>query len=359
MRLNLGIVKRAMLRVGVSSAGEIFGRAINIILPFAVIGMHGTSLLTDNFFLAMAVAFFVQGSLANVCITALVPEFINHIEKRDLSNFFRLSIMAGLLAAVFSLVLASETLSPFATVVSMGSIATISFCGIAAAPAVAALNANHVYGIAGVAWGFRIIPVLMYMLYKPEAVNLYLLLMGLAIADIMRMMLMLWLARKWLSLEESYKPLHFPQAARYLIVASSIAGLTPLLVRWIASFGDAGTVSLFEVADRIYGAIASIATIGVGNVTLVYLARLNNTNQEQASWHLIVRTWCLIMGCISVSKYVGKTPDRNRVDYSTTYIFGACSRPAWFYFRQLVRSTSGGARVVSFSYIYFCYRSIV
>jgi len=297
------IVQRVTLRVGISSLGEICGRAVNLLLPFAVIAVHGTNLLTDNFFLAMAVAFFIQGTLANVTITALVPEFIKNGEKRSLHMFLRWPIIAGALAALVAGLLTTESLSASASIICIASVTVMAISGLTAAPAVAALNADHRYGMPGFVWGLRIIPVAIYLLWSPDTSNLHWLLAGLAVADTARLGILLCLARKWLSLHTNFTPLIFPQTAQHLILASATVGLTPLAARWIASFGDAGTVSLFEAADRIYAAVASLATIGVGNVTLVYLARLNGTDQERKGWRLILwvsMAWSLLWLIIGI-----------------------------------------------------------
>jgi len=307
MSMKRSMVRRVAVRVGVSSMGEICGRAVNILLPFIVITIHGANTLTDSFFLAMACAFFVQGTLANVCITALVPEFIRSDVKRNLVKFLRLAIVAGVIASLISAVLIYRPLSMVASVVSSFSIALIAISGLIAAPATAALNAQHRYAMPGLTWGLRMFPVLTYMVIWPHIPLLHWLLAGIALADYLRMVILLWLAREWLAFKEEYEPLCFPQAAQYLIIAAAIAGVIPLVMRWIASTGHAGTVSLFEAAERIYSIVASLATIGVGNVTLVYLARINGTKEESSGWRMIVRSaivWSLLWLFIGVLLWV-------------------------------------------------------
>lgn len=297
MSLKRSMVQRAAIRVGISSMGEISGRAVNILLPFLVITIHGTNVFTDKFFLAMACAFFVQGTLANVCITALVPEFTKSGVKRNLIKYLLLAIVAGGVAAIVSASLIYKPLSIAATTISSISIALIAISGLIAAPATAALNAQHIYAMPGLTWGLRILPVFVYMAIWPQTPLLHWLLVGIAGADFVRMFILLWFARKWLTFWEKCESIFFPKAAQYLIFASAIAGITPLATRWIASTGHAGTVSLFEAAERIYSLIASLATIGVGNVTLVYLARINGTTDELSGWRMIVRTsviWSLL-----------------------------------------------------------------
>jgi peptidoglycan biosynthesis protein MviN/MurJ (putative lipid II flippase) len=62
-----------------------------------------------------------------------------------------------------------------------------------------------------------------------------------------------------------------------------------LVARWVASLGEVGLVSIFEVADRLYVAVASLATIGVGNVVLVYLSRLDAA-EDRWAWRWILVT---------------------------------------------------------------------
>lgn len=291
------MIWRAARRVGLSSAGEVAGRAVNLVLPFAIFSVHGVDLFTDSFFLATAVAFFVYGSLTNALVNALVPELVRDARLVDVRNCLGWAAIAALLTALVVFIVATAPLSFVSTVLVGLATALMAASGLAAAPAVAVLNSDHRYGMPGLTWSLRLVPLAFYVIWWPVFPALQWLLAGLALADAGRAVILLWLARGRLSLAGVGVPMHFPVAALRLILASAVAGLTPLVARWIASFGEPGTVSLFEAGDRIYAAIASLATIGMGNVTLVYLARLSGTSEERRGWRWIVWTsmaWSLL-----------------------------------------------------------------
>jgi peptidoglycan biosynthesis protein MviN/MurJ (putative lipid II flippase) len=286
------IVIRALFRVGQSSAGEVIGRAVNLVLPFAILALHSVDLLTDTFFLALAVAFFVQGTLANVVSSIQITELVKDNSRRSIRTFLPWVLAAGVLSGSVALWFTVSSLAVTAAVVASLSVMLAAGAGLLAAPAVAVLNADHRYFMPGITWSFRIFPLIAYVLWAPDTPKLHWLLAGIALADSLRTWVLLRLASGRLTLRGD-EALTFPTDALYLMMGSAIAGLTPLAARWIAAFGDAGGVSVFEAADRTYGAVASLATIGIGNVILVYLARLSGTDDEHRVWR-----WILLSGSI-------------------------------------------------------------
>ena len=290
-------VSRVSRRIIMSTSGEVAGRGINLFLPFALFSVHSVGSDTDVFFLVMAVSFFVQGTLANALVNAMVPEFVCNVEEKNIRGFLVWAIIPSLLAAFVSGFLVYGVNSAYIVILSSASVMLMAFSSLAAAPSVAALQADHRYGLSGFTWGFRIIPVVLYLLFFPATPALHWLLAGLALSDFTRMLVLAYFTRSQFFISRKFKSLHIPLSSRHLVVALIIAGFTPLIARWIASMGDDGDVSIFEAADRLYAAIATLSTIGVGNVTLVYLARLTKTLEEGSSWKLIFRislVWSLL-----------------------------------------------------------------
>lgn len=282
------IIQRAARRVSRSSAGEIVGRAINLVLPFALLAIHSIDALMDSFFLAMAIAFFAQGTLGNALVSALIPEFVDCTGKRNIRRFLLLAALTGLIAACLAAVFASAPLSTGATLLGALAVFLMATAGISAAPAAAALNAQDRYAAPGAAWSLRSVPIVLYVLWHPEEPAFHILIAGIALADAGRAVILHRLARDSITLRRNAPALDLPRSALHLIAASSIAGLAPLLARWIASFGETGDITVFEAADRLYGAIASLATIGIGNVILVYMARLDTSPEPRKHWRLIL-----------------------------------------------------------------------
>ncbi len=297
------IVFRATRRVALSTAGEVIGRSVNLLIPFALLAIHSANDFTDSFFLAVAIAFFFQGTLANVVINALVPQFVNPGDKLDLVRYSGWASIAAVVSGIVAFIFATQPLSVGSALVAAVSVSVIAGVGLLAAPAVATLIVEHRYGAPGITWGFRLIPLALYLYWQPMSPELHMLLAGIAVSDSVRSILLIRLSNARLTFDRNAPQLEFPQAALYLILASAIAGLNPLLVRLIANSGGSGNVSVFEAADRLFNAILSLATIGLGNVVLVYLSRLAGTQDEHRGWRWIwwaTLSWSLLWMTISI-----------------------------------------------------------
>jgi peptidoglycan biosynthesis protein MviN/MurJ (putative lipid II flippase) len=302
------VTVRALRRVGVSSSGEIIGRAVNIALPFVILGVHSVDLLTDLFYLALAIAFFVQGTLSNSVASIQVTELTKDDLPRSLRSFLAWGALAGLLAGVAAFWVVFSGLELGTAMVATASVTVAAAFGLLSAPAVAVLHAEHRYLMPGLTWAFRIVPLMAYVAWAPDTPALHWLLAGIALSDVVRAAVLLWLARGRLTLSETVPPLGFPVDAVYLLAGSSVAGLTPLAARWLASLGDPGSVSIFEAADRMYMALASLATIGIGNVILVYLARVRGTLDEHQAWRWVLRSavlWSVLWLAIALTAGLG------------------------------------------------------
>lgn len=282
---------------------EMVGRAVNLSLPFVLLKVHGIDAITDSFFLALAIAFFFQGTLANALTNALVPNFVTDSKAKALNPILYSALFCGALAGLTTWSFTLNNGGYPGAILSVLSIVLIATTGLASAPATAALYADHKYSLPGGAWGLRALPVGLYFFYPPVTPAIHWLLLGLALADLCRLLILLYCTRDRLRLSRTAPALQLPPSAFYLLSASIIAGLSPLVVRAIASYGPAGSVSLFEASDRIYSAIASFASIGAGNVTLVYLARIKQSNNERQEWRWILFStliWSLIWLGISL-----------------------------------------------------------
>lgn len=294
------VTGRAARRVGLSSVGEIAGRAVNLLLPFAIFAAHKADTQTDSFFLALAVALFVQASVGGGLVSALVPEFVRSDERKGLTSFAIIAAGGGVVAGFAAAVITRSYLPIWVSSLAVGVMAT---SGLLAAPSVAALNADHRYGAPGISWGLRLVPVGLFVVVEDAGRQLAALLLGLAAADALRAAVLLWIARARLAFSRAYCELGFPISAASVIAASVVAGFNPLVVRWLATLHDPGSVSLFEAADRLYSSVASLATIGVGSVTLVYLARLQGTDEEERRWRLILQVsvaWSMLWLVVSL-----------------------------------------------------------
>lgn len=294
---------RVARRVSLSSAGEVVGRSVNVLLPFAILYVHSVDILTDAFFLALAVTFFVQGSVGNIVTSVQVIEFVKDRAPRSLRIFSLWAVGGGLIAGMLACFFSRSVMDPLATALVACSVALSAAAGLLAAPAAAVLNADHRYLWPGITWVFRIGPVIAYIIWSPTAPSLHWLLAGIALTDLLRAVVLLRLSQGRLNFGPDHQPLRFPVDALYLILGGMVAGITPLLARWIASLGGPGNVSIFDAADRFYGAVASLATIGMGNVILVYLSRLDVEADGARAWRLILgaaTVWGLLWTGIAI-----------------------------------------------------------
>lgn len=289
MGASTSVIQRALYRICISSLGESAGRFVNILLPVVVLASIPFGSATDVFFMALAVAFFVQGTLGNVLASVLVSQFVSNLVPQSAKIFVFWATLLGAGTGVITFTMAVGVLGGIDAVISALSVMLISAAGILAAPSIAALNAGHRYGLPGITWSLRLFPLAGFALSSPDMFSLSWLLGGIAMADISRTILLWFSVKDRITFSEHDQQLAFPMDALFLLASSAVAGLTPLASRWLAGFVGAGGLSIFEAADRIFSAFGSLATIGFGNVVLVYLARLSDQGGEVRRWPLIVR----------------------------------------------------------------------
>ena len=284
-----GMIYRVLWRVGASSSGEVVGRAVNILVPFALLAIHRAGASTDAFFLAAAVAFFVHGTLANVVVSALVPEFVHAGGgRRGIRQFACRAFLVGALAGIVTAVVVGPNPSYAGTAIAALAVTLMAATGLVAAAAAAMFYSQHRYFVPGVTWALRLVPLAVYVWWRPPADALYWLLAGFGLADLARTAILLACARSRLCLGRGWPPLRIPKSASPLMLGTLIIGLIPLWVRWVAGHGAEGDLSIFEAADRLYGAVASLATIGMGNVVLVYLTRVEPAQEGERAWRWVL-----------------------------------------------------------------------
>jgi len=303
MGQKIVIALRAAQRVALASAGEITGRAINLILPFLVLHLYSADDHTDRFFFVFAIGFFVFGTLSNILTSVFVPVFVSDKEPRNIGAYVRWStIVAGLAGVVAVALFLDRSISTDVVILGI-STGIMAMAGLLSAPSIAVLNSEHRYLLPGLTLGFRAIPIGLFWAMHPDRSQLPFLLSGLAVADSLRAHVLCVSTRSHFSTNSRYAQLKVPGSALHLVIAGLIAGSSPVVIRWIASLGDPGTLSIFELADRLYSAVASLASIGMGTVVLVYLARLETDSEVEEHWNWIVGAtlaWGVLWTTVSV-----------------------------------------------------------
>ena len=285
--ISPGAVGRVLARVASSSTGELAGRSVNIVLPLALLAIHPPGHATDLFFMLMTVAAFSNSTLSNSLSAALVPQLVGDTQPRSI---LRILVAAGLIGAITSglaMLWAGLDKASIAWI-SGGSVFVICASGLIAAPAVATHNAQHRYALPGLTWALRFIPLILYILARPEQEALHWLLLGIAMADFGRAFILLRFNRHRLNLLFRARPIEMPVVAGPLIAGTIVVGIIPLAARAIAAGEAPGMLSIFEFADRLYLGMASLATIGIGSVVLVYLSHMRNQSGDADAFGLML-----------------------------------------------------------------------
>ncbi len=266
--MGLGGMRRA---VGTAWAGEALGRLPNLLLPAAVAWVWGASGLTDGLFLALAVAFFLYGSLGNALTAVLTVRIVRDGGPVALG---RIVPPAAAAAAVVGL---AGTV-PLARAGVPGSawggvwLAAMSFSSLLAACAAAERNATGRFFEVGASWGLRIVPIAWLVLARPGPERgLTALLAALAMADVTRAVWLMYRARSRLAWRHGGSSMGGRQAVE-LMVANAVSGLAPLVLRGGSAVAGPGAVTLYELAERIYGTVCSAVSLGVGSVLLVHFS---------------------------------------------------------------------------------------
>lgn len=290
-------VIRAARRVFLASAGELIGRSANLALPFLVLSSYTADKQTDAFFFVLAIGFFAFGTIANASVNALVTDFVSDENPRNPLFYWQVCFVISAIIAGIAFAVSNHTWPSSLSITVAGSIFVMALSGLAAAPAIASLNAGHHYVAPGLTWGFRILPLAIFWLHSPSKTpGLLELLIGISVADTLRSLILIWMAKERLSVTSQYS-IKFPRATIYLVSSGMISGLNPLITRWIANTGIQGNLSIFETADRLYSTTASLATIGMGSVVMVYLARLQHLENSEEKWRITLKAsiaWSLI-----------------------------------------------------------------
>lgn len=281
---TLASLRRIASWVNAATAANILGRAGNLLVPFIVLGLHESGRETDSFFIGFAVAFYFFGTLSNSVCDALVPRLASAPFNFTHARWALISAFAAILSLTTTAAL-SQIGNGTISLVEITSFAVMAGAGVYASPAIAALHLQNRYALPNLLWLTRLVPLAAYSSISTSQTPLYLLALGLAVADVIRAWILMNRAR--LRLFTTSGSNRDGREARNIVpimAASIIAGLNPLIDRWIAALGEPGAITTLEAAERVYQAIASVATIGVTSVLLVYLSRAHQHQRLETSW---------------------------------------------------------------------------
>lgn len=276
--------------VVISTASQVTGRAVNVAIAFTVLNRYGATALTDHFFLTFAVAFFFFGTLAGA-ITDTTTSLVTRGEPQASQKTWQAIACATALAAA-----AATSINVTLEIQSILSIvggSLMAGSGVLAGFYTGVLHADHRFGITGLLWLVRLAPLALLLILPNTPDSIGWLALGIGLADLCRCLALRRLAGARI---RSMRPLSsFPRSRlktlfHYLPIlsASAITGLSPLIARSIAGFGENGDIAILDTAERISGIIATLSTIGLMNVLLVSLAQIEARGNLRKLWPRIL-----------------------------------------------------------------------
>lgn len=276
--------------VGIATAGNLIGRAANVLIPLAVVGACGVNRQTDSFFLILAVAFFFYGTLANAISDVSVPLLIS-----GRLAFSRIHIfLSGIFATLVILPIAGLC-HLFLTQFSwhyVFALAALSGAGIANGLASGRRLAEERFAIPGITWSLRLLPLVFFIAADPPASALAWLAIGIGLADWLRLVILAGYAGSP-SPDVSVSGFNsifsaFP-AYGLVLAASAIMGLNPVIDRLIARISGPGSISILEAAERAYSILATLCTIGISSVLLTHFSKAVNQGSMLRQWKKVVQ----------------------------------------------------------------------
>lgn len=283
----------------IATLAHLIGRAANVVLPLAIIAVFGADIHTDRFFWVMALGFFCYGTMANAIAESTVPLLIAANRYLPPSNILKYSAAITLCILLAGSLWYGVTgrLSPVYAL----SLALMMGAGIANGFFTGILHAQERYTPAGLTWALRFIPLMGLMVLRPSHTCLPWLALGIGLMDWVRCFVLIRCGRPGRSdaVAIDLKTFVIRYRSTYLTVMTAmvIMGANPLVDRWIARFSGPGGISILDAADRIYGILGSLCTLGLMTVLLTRLSQAAAYGRLDHGWSDVLKTvalWCLV-----------------------------------------------------------------
>jgi peptidoglycan biosynthesis protein MviN/MurJ (putative lipid II flippase) len=283
-----------------TSAFLAFGRIVTLLLPLIVLGRHSPDERTDAFFLLLASSFFFSATLPNAWVDAVVPQFA----RTPGMLFWRAwPQVAWLIGTTFALVwgllgpLPKEERIGYA----LGGALLVS-AGFACVPSTARFIATSRFVPIGLTTLLRLPVLIAYWAITTSSRQLALLLVGLGIADWLRVWLLRRMATRGQRATLSVRSIPWRQLGWSALVAS-IGGLSPIVVRLVAKLDGPEAISLLDLAERLYLMLGSVCAVGFGPLILAHLAQ--DPGNEMRFRHALRFAWLWGGGLAVVGGVIG------------------------------------------------------
>ncbi|MEJ2155780.1 MAG: lipid II flippase MurJ [Desulfobacteraceae bacterium] len=319
--------------VGAATLANAVGRAANVLIPLALVGIY---------FLVLALAFYFYSTLSYAATEASVPISIQY--DRSLSSQAVVKIGFAVATAMFLISSAICFIGNRTGIGYAAGLALMSGAGIANGFASGFLHASSRYVLTGLTWALRIAPFSLFVASRQPVENLYILAIGIGMADWLRLGLLvfmrpkaspshqLWNASTYLKRHlSSYIP---------LVMAMLIMGMNPIVDRLIASISGPGSLSVLDAADRLFGIFSTLCTLGMMTVLLTRLSQAVSDKGLDRAWPSIFKMaviwsgiWLMIGGTIGFCVFGGWIPETTPLSefqsqtVATTY---------WYYLPGLI-----------------------
>jgi putative peptidoglycan lipid II flippase len=283
----------------IATSAHLIGRAANVVLPLAVIAVFGADVHTDRFFWVMALGFFCYGTMANAIAEATVPLLISENQYLPPSTILKYSAAISLCILLVGSLWHGLTgsLSP----VYASALALMTGAGIANGFFTGILHAQERYTPAGLSWSLRFIPLMVLMVLRPSHTLLPWLAFGIGLMDWTRCFVLIRCRKPGRSdaVAIDLKSFVIRYRSTYLTVMTAmvIMGANPLVDRWIAQINGPGGISILDAAERIYGILGALCTLGLMTVLLTRLSRAAANGHLDHDWSDVLKTvalWCLV-----------------------------------------------------------------
>lgn len=268
---------RSLIRLGsLSTFAQLIGRMVNFFFPILLLARFGGSAETDSFFLVLAGAFYVAGTLANSAADALIPYILAYKPIIRVRSWLLASVLIGTLAITICLFFLPET--PFRLMLALvvGGL-LIAISGFYSSRLVALCYAHNDFVTPGISWLYRGLVFFPLFLVAGVVESLAYCMLALGLGDLLRLGHLSRTVKKLDLLE--VKVDSTPPTFRYFLavmVGGVVMGLNPIVDRFVASTLAVGQVSVLEMSERLSGLFTMVLTVGLLQVLHVEISRVVN-----------------------------------------------------------------------------------
>lgn len=270
------ILKRSL----VSTLSQLIGRLANFALPLLFIGKFGGSETSDLLFVTLAVVFFFGTTLSNAASDAFTPGLSNkHICIAD-NKWHNLVISLSIISCILVIVIVFS-FNWYTFCLALISLFLV-YVGLSSSLQVSKLYFSGDFLTPGISWSFRWIAVIPIIFLSDQALAALGFLFSVLIADTARLLFLLRCANNvnQLNFEKEKKVLSSDLVLWYMF-SSSLAGLNPLVDRFVASYLGEGAVSQLELIERIASLFLLVPTVGLMQVLNV---EINKKVKNYKNW---------------------------------------------------------------------------